>query len=247
MSLSANKWWYGGVGGVIVAGVLSVVFFYDSGSRLVPAVEKSTGVAIEIEGLKYSNYKDEKLQSRVQAAQLMVVPRKIGVFQIQSINEAVISQFRLEIFNSPPTIPGNQEKLNSAPSVARENEFADELSEGIKGLASIKGAGRITKVTITGMEIFSLREDKPEFILQARVGSFDARKKELQLEQVTLLQPITGMRIVTERAVWNKKIKAFEIPGDYEVTTEKGVKKGKRIYIDMNFRLIYDKHSIKPK
>ncbi len=234
--MSAHKWWYWGAIGLIVAVLLWVGFFYDNGSRLVPTAEKSTGVAMEIEGLKYSNYKDGKLQSRVQAGQLVVVPRKIGIFQIQSINEAVISRFRLEVFNSPAKKEANQ----SAP-------LPDELSEGIKGLASIKGSGRITKVTIAGMEILSLQDNQPKFILNARVGIFDARQKQLQLEQITLQQPALGMRIVSERAVWNKKINAFEIPGPYELHAADGVQKGERVYVDMNFRLIFDKGSIKPK
>jgi hypothetical protein len=235
MSLSINKWLYLGVGGLIVTGLVWVGFFYDRGSRIVPTVEKSTGVAMEIEGLKYSNYKDGKLQSRVQAAQLMVVPRKIGVFQIQSINEAVISRFRLEMHSA--TLPDEPNKTGTA--------LPDELSDGIKGLATIKGAGRIVKVTIAGMEILSLRGDKPEFILQARVGSFDARHKQLQLENVIMQQPGNHLRLTTDRAVWNKEINAFEVPGSYVLQRGNEVTKGERIFIDLAFRIIRDKKAKK--
>lgn len=228
MSLSINKWLYLGIAGLIATGLLWVGFFYDSGSRLVPSTAKSTGVAMDIEGLKYANYKNGKLQSRVQAAQLVVVPRKIGAFQIQSINEAVISHFRLELIRSP-----DKEK--------EEGALPDELSDGIKGLASIKGSGRIVKVTIAGMEILSLRDNNPEFILQARVGSFDARHKQLQLENVVMQQPDNHLRLTTDLAVWNKEIKAFEVPGPYVLYRGKEVVKGDRVFIDLAFRIIREK------
>ncbi len=229
--MSATKWWYLGAGGMIVAVLLWVGFFYDSGSRLVPVAEKSTGVAMEIEGLKYSNYKEGKLQSRVQAAQLMVVPRKIGAFQIKSINEAVITRFRLEMHSS--NLPAEPIKTGSA--------LPDELSDGIKGLAAIKGTGRIVKMTIAGMEILSLRDEKPEFILQARVGSFDARHKQLQLENVIMQQPEKHLRLTTDRAIWNKEINAFEVPGPYILHRGKEVIKGERVFIDLAFRIIREK------
>jgi len=233
--MSANKWWYWGAGGVIVAVFLWFGLFYDSESRLAPSAEKSTGVAMEIEGLKYSNYKDGKMQSRVQAAQLMVVPRKIGVFQIQSINEAVISRFRLEMHSA--TLPDEPNKTGAA--------LPDELSDGIKGLASIKGSGRIVKVTIAGMEILSLRGDKPEFILQARIGTFDARHKQLQLENVSMQQPENHLRLTTDRAVWNKEINAFAVPGSYVLHRGNEVVKGENIFIDLAFRIIRDKKTKK--
>ena len=228
MSLPINKWWYWGVGSLIAAGLLWVAFFYDSSSGIVPTAEKSTGVAMEIEGLKYSNYKEGKLQSRVQAAQLMVVPRKIGVFQIQSINEAVISRFRIEMHKS--ALPEEKKKT--------ETVLPDQLSDGIKGLAAIKGAGRIVKVTIAGMEILSLQGDKPEFILQARVGTFDARHKQLQLENVIMQQPENHLRLTTDRAVWNKELNAFAVPGPYVLYRGKEVTKGENIFIDLAFRII---------
>lgn len=233
--MSGKKWRYWGGGGVIVL-LLWAGLSYDRGARLVPTVEKSTGVAMEIEGLKYSNYRDDQLQSRVQAGQLVVVPRQIGIFQVQSINEAVITRFRIEVMNSP-------EQKAEKPSISLPNELAD----GIKGLASIKGSGRITKVTIAGLEVLALQGDQPKFVLHAKTGTFDARQKQLQLEGITLQQPASGMRIKSERALWNKKINAFEIPGPYELHTAEGVQKGERLYVDMNFRLIFDKGSVKPK
>lgn len=230
-----NKWWYWGVGGVLVAVFLWVGLFYDSGSQLLPVAEKSTGVAMEIEGLKYSNYKDGKLKSRVQAAQLMVVPRKIGAFQIQSLNEAVISRFRLEMHSA--TLPDEPSKTGTS--------LPDELSDGIKGLATIKGAGRIVKVTIAGMEILALRGDKPEFILQASVGSFDARHKQLQLENVIMEQPENHLRLTTDRAVWNKEINSFAVPGPYVLHRGNEVVKGENIFIDLAFRIIRDKKTKK--
>ena len=229
--MALNKLWYLGAAGLIVTGLLWVGFFYDSGSRLTPTVEKSTGVDMEIAGLKYSNYKEGKLQSRVQAAQLMVVPRKIGAFQIKSINEAVITRFRLEMHSS--NLPAEPNKTRSV--------LPDELSDGIKGLAAIKGTGRIVKITIAGMEILSLRDEKPEFILQARVGSFDARQKQLQLENVTMLQPENHLRLTTDLAIWNKEINAFEVPGPYVLYRGKEVDKGERVFIDLAFRIIREK------
>ena len=229
--MSATKWLYWGAGGAIVAILLWVGFFYDSGSGLVPSATKSTGVAMEIEGLKYANYKDGKLQSRVQAAQLIVVPRKIGAFQIKSINEAVITRFRLEMHSS--NLAAEQNKTGTA--------LPDELSDGIKGLAAIKGTGRIVKMTIAGMEILSLRDEKPEFILQASVGSFDARQKQLQLENVTMLQPGNHLRLTTDLAIWNKEINAFEVPGPYVLYRGKEVVKGERVFIDLAFRIIREK------
>ena len=216
---------------LIISGLLWVGVFYDSGSRLTPTVEKSTGVDMEIAGLKYSNYKEGKLQSRVQAEQLMVVPRKIGAFQIKSINEAVITRFRLEMHSS-----------NLAAEPKTGSALPDELSDGIKGLAAIKGTGRIVKMTIAGMEILSLRDEKPEFILQARVGSFDARHKQLQLENVTMLQPENHLRLTTDLAIWNKEINAFEIPGPYVLYRGKEVVKGERVFIDLAFRIIREKN-----
>lgn len=234
--ISRNLLWGGGIIGTLLLTVAGVYLSRQSERPLPVETVKSSGVAMEIQGLKYSNYKEGKLQSRVQAGQLIVVPRKIGIFQIQSINEAVISQFRLEILNEPV-------KASSATST----DLPLELADGIKGLAAIKGSGRITKVTIAGMTIISLQDNQPNFILNAKVGVFDARQKQLQLEQVILQKPSLGMKIVTERAVWNKKINAFEIPGPYEIHKSDGIQKGERVYVDMNFRLIFDKGSIKPK
>lgn len=234
--MSATKWWYWSCGGLIVAVLLWVGFFYDRGSRLIPSpAEQPSGVAIEIEGLKSTNYKEGKLQSRVQAAQLVVVPRKIGVFQIQSINEAVISRFRLEMHNTARPV-----EQNSSTAA-----LPDELSDGINGLASIKGSGRIVKVTIADMEILSIRENKPEFILQARVGTFDARHKQLQLENVIMQQPENHLRLTTDRAVWNKEINAFEVPGPYVLHRGNEVVKGEHIFIDLAFRIIRDKKARK--
>lgn len=225
--MAAKKWWYGGAG-LLIVGFLWAWIGYDREPVATPVVGKSSGVAMEIEGLKYSNYKDGKLQSRVQAAQLVVVPRRIGIFQIQSINEAVISGFRLEMHNA--RLAAGEGNSGAA--------LPDELSDGIKGLASLKGAGRIVKVTIAGMEILSLRGDRAEFLLQARVGSFDARRKQLQLENVTMEQPEKQLRLTTDKALWNQDLKAFAVPGPYILYRGKEVVKGENIFIDLAFRLI---------
>lgn len=229
--------WGGGIIGIALLTVAGIYLSHETEGRLSVETVNSTGIAMEIEGLKYSNYKDGRLQSRVQAGQLVVVPRKIGIFQIHSINEAVISRFRLEILNAPLT----------SGAANHQSDLPLELSDGIKGLAAIKGSGRITKVTISGMEIISLRDDKPVLRLIAQTGLFDARQKQLKLEKIVLQNPSIGLRISSEQALWNKKINAFEIPGPYELHTADGIQKGERIYVDMNFRLIFDTGSIKPK
>jgi hypothetical protein len=176
--------------------------------------------------MEYSSYYGNgQLQSRVTADQFLVKPRQFSVFKIKSVNEAILTNTRFEIFGPPPVDTDSSNRLTTD---GEDGDLGTQLSDGIRGLAELKGMGRITRAVLFGMSMETFFNEKPILHLQAQHATMNISKAEMILEKAIIENHQTATRLIGKEIFWNEKQKTFKIPGEYHLQTPSGTIRGEK-------------------
>lgn len=179
---------------------------------------------MSIRGMEYSSYYGNgQLQSRFTADQFLVKPRQFSVFKIKSVNEAILTNTRFEIFGPPPVETDSSNRLTTD---GEDGDLGTQLSDGIRGLAELKGMGRITRAVLFGMSMETFFNEKPILHLQAQHATMNISKAEMILEKAIIENHQTATRLIGKEIFWNEKQKTFEIPGEYHLQSPSGIIRG---------------------
>jgi hypothetical protein len=195
--------------------------------------------ALSIQGLEYTTYESGRLLSRIAAAELTVKSRKFSVFRVKSVNEAVLTDTRFELFSPDPN-PAQAAGGEDRPG-AKDLALGRQLAKGVEGLAGLKGMGKITRATFAGMRMTVYgRGGGPELRIMARQAFMEPGKPEVRMEKVFLENLPLKTRLISDEVIWNEERETFAIPGTYRLETADSLTRGTAGLFDLSLRPIVE-------
>lgn len=191
-----------------------------------PVVRKTSPYPIWIQGFTASTYKGNRLITKIEADEFKVNPRRFFVFNIKPLNEATLTNVRLEIH----IYMG----MSSKADLFSFGEGVLPLMNGGKKFA-VNGMGLITRGVIKGLILKIYRADSLSIVVKASRGYIDFKKKETKMQGVSLEDVVSGRLIKSSSVIWDDTEKAFKVPGEYIAMTPEGRARGRGIKVDLNF------------
>lgn len=191
--------------------------------------------ALSIQGLEYTTYESGRMMSRIAAEELMVKSRKFSVFRVKSVNEAVLTDTRFDLF-SPGADPAQAAGGEDRPE-AKDLALGRQLASGVEGLAGLKGMGKITRATFAGMRMTVYgRGGRPELRIMARQAVMEPGKPEMRMEKVVLENLPLKTRLISDEVIWNEERETFAVPGKYRLETADALTRGTAGLFDLSLR-----------
>lgn len=214
----------------LIAYILSLVLVLggceSQPEELVPEQVLPNETSMSAKSLSFSNYEDGRLTSRFQVDQMVVKPRKFGIFRVKSINEALLLN-ALFVFHQ---YSAAEEKVSDRPEGASKKP---DLTDGIQGLAELRGVGRLTRAVVDGMTLEFLHDKEMVLRAQMEKAFIDLQKNESRFEKSVFQLSRQKIILLGEEAFWDKKNKKFIIPGPYRILEGGDRKTGTGIAIDL--------------
>lgn len=199
-------------------------------------VHQDTGrTPLAISGMTYNNYQYDRLVSHISVDELLVQSRSFGFFRIRSINEAVLTNARIQVHNYSSDIDSDTEPLNSESP--EQLSLSSAFSESIDGLSSIRGMGRITRALFRPISLTVFTDQSPSLRLRAQSAELDMQKKNVEFHRAQLGGSHVAFRLTTQRLIWNERLEQFQIPGDYQLHFNDRVLTGRLAQLDGNLNL----------
>lgn len=215
---------------VIAAGALGFLFVYQTAPDKKGAVISSRSAdspapgGMSIKGLQYKVRSRGALVAETDIEDFKIAPKKLFVFRVKSVNEAVITKARIRLY------PHNIES-----DTPREKEAAaddDPLGALFKEFTDRK-AGLITGVTVKEIDVGIYDSEVLTHRLSAARADFNAAKKLTTFYNATLEYPQLRKLIKADKMVWDAQAEMIRIPGSYTTSTRGGDSKGRGLQIDL--------------
>lgn len=183
---------------------------------------EGTPPPMEFEGLTFSTYKGKELQARVKIKAMRSAPRKFYIFRIKSINELLMSNVAVEIFQND-----QESSIDLLPMA--------EMQDRVSGTVMAKGMGRITQGHILGFSAIVKEKSGQETLrVEATEATIDFSKHKMTMLNANLVQPRSQRRISSNRIDWDTIERRFIIPGEYRERIGDKVTKGSAVTADTN-------------
>jgi hypothetical protein len=182
-----------------------------------------------IAGLSYRQYSRQGIVARLEADSLTVQPRRLLFFNIKSINESHLVNVRAATYlNAKPAqdaglLPETTDILATDDSDSRHTR-ANEL-------------GLITKTTADGVYLEIFRAGTLVVVLRAEYAETDMKRGITRLAMARLENPDATRIITSNNMTWDPGAQEFRIPGAYTAYTDVGRASGKKISVDLDFRV----------
>jgi len=180
-----------------------------------------------MDGVSSKVYDNGVLVSKMEAEMFKIRPRKFFLFNIKSVNEAILTNVKLDIYIK-----------NKGLKEGKETAYIDLLKpifDATTGKGT--GTGLITRAVIKGIDFNIFNSDILIHKLKARSADFMLQNKKIVFLNVTLEHPPSSRLISAERMIWDAQEGNFKVPGWYKSSTPKGDSKGKGVQIDLDFRI----------
>jgi len=221
---------------MIISVVLSVTLQDSDQQQLEQQDTIDNNQLNRIEGFSFADYIDGKLGSKIKADLLQVVPIKFFIFKLNKINEIRLTNATYEYYEEKSTWINNKMVANGDAHTEIADPFKKIIpKDGIKNI--LPGTGMIKRIVIDKFTLTRHVNTKPVIKVLSSQTIIDLGKHKTTFRNLTLVHPKTGKRIYTHDAHWDKKAKAFVIPGKYQVTSPRGKAKGEGIMVDLNFKV----------
>lgn len=189
------------------------------------------GPPLNIEGLVFSDYQGGLLASRIEVRKMYVRPIKFAGFRVKSLNELSLEGVKF-IFHRSIESAEQQENQQMAPAIG------DNFLSTIRGLAKMKGLGRVVRGNINHLNMSFVEYENVYFSLQSERAFFEVRdNKKINFENVSFFRPQNRVRITTEKSYWDEAMRLFVVPGRYSYISPAGVSSGKNIAFDLDFKI----------
>jgi hypothetical protein len=213
---------------IIILGITILVFIHHKPIALQSIIgDINTAYPIWIKGFTSRDFNGNNILKRLSADELKIGPRKYFVFNICPLNEAVLSNAKLETHYY---FDGN----SKGQELDRLHLGGSLISgKGIK--KSIPTKGIITRCRLKDLFWKIYRDNNLSLIIQAKRAEINFRTKQMRLSDVCIEDRKSHRCIITRSVIWNEKQKIFKIPGHYIAMTPKGRASGRGMQLDLNF------------
>jgi len=198
----------------------SVAWGSGCGRSHAPADVETPARAFSLEGLVLSEFAGAKLQRRLRADQLLVVPKRMGIFQVAGLNELVLTRARLEVFEADERAP-------------RGGGATGAVSRGT--LDVVSAGRRIASASIHGLECEIVRSGELRTRISAARGRVDIRSGDVILEEFSLTELRPSSRSIRgAKAVWRVAEQELVVSGPYELRDGARVTTGRGLRLDLH-------------
>jgi hypothetical protein len=187
--------------------------------------ESSSDVAtgpLSVEGLAYAEHAGSELTRRIEAAQLLVVPRHLGVFQVAGLYEVVLTRVRIELF---------LDALRRVPAPSGSSGLATPLQ-----LTPFHDRGKLVATSLYDVQGVAVRGGTPVSRFSAANARLDVGSGDVVLNDFRITHVPTARTVQARRALWRAQANEFRIAGDYLLTDGSALRKGRGLQVDLEFR-----------
>ncbi len=161
---------------------------------------------MQISGLRYSNYYDDNLESRLEFDNFQVRPRRFGPFKIQSVNEIFIRNARIQRL----PVAQKEEKQEE-----EKDSISNQLPASLKEFLKSQKIGRVQRVVFEGLQ-YTRIDSHAEGItskIMARHAEYDFRQKKLILTNAALNNYAVTRHLIAKEIEWNESKRAWWVSG----------------------------------
>jgi hypothetical protein len=181
----------------------------------------------------YSAQDENGVLNTVEADNLVIRPRRYLVFNIKSLNEAILTRAHLQVHLR------DKDNADVNPFDVKYEDiipFTDS-GAGSENRSRGSGFGIVTRLLAEDLTLDVLRKASTTLVLTAERGLVENRKGEAQFINATLSDPRTGRLIRSNRILWDNKRKKFMVPGTYSLTAPRDQVRGEAISVDLDFNI----------
>ena len=184
---------------------------------------------LQISEFTYTSQHHDRVVHILQAKQLVIRPRRFMVFNIKSVNEAVLQNARLE--RHFYTESANQSSLFDFLEVMP----FEQSSSGKRSTGS--AVGLVTRLITNHVRVDIIRDDVEALVLAAEYGLVEKKKSEAEFINAILKDSRSDRVIRSSRMLWDEKRMLFVIPGTYAMSVSENDTSGQSIEIDLDFNI----------
>lgn len=195
------------------------------------ARSRAKTLPLQIEQLVQTSQDDNRVVRTLQAERLFIRPRRFGVFNIKSVNEAVLHNARFETH----LYDDNSDGQTPLFTYEQASPFSTGGSGGGRRGGSV--VGRVTRLIANGVHGEIFRADVKSMVLTSRYGVVEKKQHEAEFINATLQHVHTGRHISSRRMLWDGRKRVFVIPGRYTLTAAGGRQQGESVEVDLDFRI----------
>lgn len=174
-----------------------------------------------INGLSYKAYNNGILVSKMEAEEFKIRPRKFFIFNIKSVNEAILTNVKLNMYIK------NKELADI--------DLLNPIFDGTTGKGT--GTGLITRAIIKGIDVNIFISDVLTHKLKATSADFMLKKKKIVFYNASLEHPPSSKLISAKKIIWDAQEKAFMVYNLDKASSPKEKAKGKGLKIDLDFNM----------
>jgi hypothetical protein len=200
-------------------------------------IRRASTRAINAESLCIACYSDATLDLSISVDQGIVLPRRVGIFRLKTLNEVLLRKVEVGVYNPDldfgrliknPVAAHDASGGETGPAI-RSNESL--LSSSV-GLFSAKiQAGRIVSVRTTEIRINLFKHGSLSLTLIAERSVTEADRDYTSLNNVRLFNHKEDFLVTAPEAVYQHADNRLEIQGQYMFKRRDMQRRGKGIFI----------------
>jgi len=218
---------------VLVAGILSlgIISWTGTDSDPVPVRTRapSKQLPLQIRDFRYSSQDENRIVHALQAEQLVIQPRRFRVFNIKSVNEAVLQNAHFESYSY---------KKTAMHTPLLEYQKVIPFSKGARGRhRNGSVTGLVTRLIAKGVRFDIFRDGRQSIALTAEYGLVEKKRSEAEFVNGIIKDSRSDRVIRSSRILWKEKRKVFVIPDAYAMSASGTHTTGKSIEIDLEFNI----------
>jgi hypothetical protein len=96
----------------------------------------------------------------------------------------------------------------------------------MRGMANLRGVGRVTRGKVAGMQLIIYRRDKTTLMVHAKNAEIDFKKRQTRMNDAILSIPEEHYLLRSKQIIWDDRKKLFVVPGEYVLTKAGERRKG---------------------
>lgn len=215
---------------ILALGLLIVWAFLPEGKKTNTSPQ-SYNPPLLINGLSCKVYNNGILVSKMEAEEFKIRPRKFFIFNIKSVNEAILKNVKLNVYTKNKELKESKEVTD----IDLLNPIFDATTG--KGTGTGTGTGLITRAIIKGIDVNIFISDVLTHKLKATTADFMLKKKRIVFYNVNLENPPSHKLINAEKIIWDAQEKVFKVYSLDKASSPKEKAKVKHFKIDLNFNI----------
>ncbi|MGD2073490.1 MAG: hypothetical protein PVI91_06620 [Gammaproteobacteria bacterium] len=181
-----------------------------------------------IKEFRYTGQDQNRLVHVLEARELVVQPRRFAVFNIKSINEAVLRAAHFEVHFY-------EDGIENTPLF--DYQEVQPFTEGSHKRRNGSLIGLVTRVIANGVRYDIFRNEKRKMVLVAEHGVMEKRKSGVEFFHAVIKDSGSDRFIRSRKILWNEHRKVFVIPGAYAMSASGNNTSGEAIEIDLDFTI----------